>query len=111
MHIGKADSVKFAGSSHQTDGILNYIHTDVWGPTQNPSLRGKRYFVTFVDDFSRRSWVYSMHHKHKVLEVFKDWKKMIENQTNRKIKFLRSDNGGEYTSDAFKKFCQSEGIV
>ena len=49
--------------------------------------------------------MYSMHHKHEVLEVFKDWKKMIKNQTSKKIKFLRSDNGDEYTSDAFKKFC------
>ena len=80
--LGKQTRVKFIESLHQTGGILDYIHTDVWGPTQNLSLRGKRYFVTFVDDFSKRSWVYSMHHKHEVLEVFKDWKKMIENQTS-----------------------------
>ena len=53
--LEKQTRMKFAGSSHQIDGILDYIHTDVWGPTQIPSLGGKRYFVTFVDDFSRRS--------------------------------------------------------
>ena len=52
--LGKQTCVKFVGSSHQTDGILDYIHTDVWGPTQNPSLGGKRYFVTFVNDFTIR---------------------------------------------------------
>ena len=83
---------------------------DVWGPTQNPSLGGKRWFVTFVDDFSRRSWVILCTTKHEVLEVFKDWKK-IKNQISRKIKLLRFDNGDEYMSDAFKKFYQSKGIV
>ena len=70
--LGKQTHVKFAGSLHQTDDILDYIHTDVWGPTQNPSLGEKRYFVTFVDDLSKRFLVYFMDHKHEALEVFKD---------------------------------------
>ena len=48
--LGKQTRVKFVGSLHQTDDILDYIHTDIWGPTQNPSMGGKRYFVTFVDE-------------------------------------------------------------
>ena len=43
--------------------------------------------------------------------MFLKWKKMVENQTGRKIKVLRSDNGGEYTSDPFKEYCQDEGFV
>lgn len=52
-----------------------------------------------------------MNHKDEVLSVFLNWKKMVENQTGRKIKVLRTDNGGEYTSDPFHKACREEGIV
>ena len=57
------------------------------------SLGGKHYFVPFVDDFSRRVLVYTLKSKDEVFETFLVWKKMVENQTGRKIKVLRSDNG------------------
>ena len=75
------------------------------------SLGGKHYYVTFVDDFSRRVWVYTMKTKDEVLDIFLTWKKMAENQTGRKIKCLRTDNGGEYRSDPFMKICADEGIL
>ncbi|KAG8479661.1 hypothetical protein CXB51_029443 [Gossypium anomalum] len=84
---------------------------DVWGPSKTPRLGGKHYFVTFVDDFSRRVWVYTMRTKDEVLGVFLKWKTMIENQTSKKIKRLRTDNGGEYKSDLFFDVCQEYGIV
>ncbi|KAH9706494.1 hypothetical protein KPL70_012223 [Citrus sinensis] len=58
----------------------------------------------------RRVWVYTMRAKDEVLEIFVKWKKLVETQTGRKIKVLRSDNGGEYTSDPFLQVCQNEGI-
>ena len=94
--MGKQTSVKFGTTIHNTEGILDYIHIDVWGLTKTASLGGKHYFVTFVDDFSRRVWVYMMKSKDEVFETFLVWKKMVENQTRRKIKVLRSDNGTEY---------------
>ncbi|KAM5552956.1 hypothetical protein ABKV19_025277 [Rosa sericea] len=109
--LGKQTRVKFGTAVHQTKGALDYVHTDVWGPTKTAFLGGKHYYVSFVDDFSRRVWVYTMKHKDEVLDIFVKWKKMIETQTGRKIKRLRSDNGGEYKSDPFLKLCQDEGIV
>ena len=97
--LGKQKRVKFGTAIHKTEGILDYIHTDVWGPTKTASLGGKHYFVTFVDDFSRRVWVYTLRSKDEVFETFLIWKKMVENQTGRKIKVLRSDNGTEYRND------------
>ena len=108
--LGKKKRVKFGTAIHNTEGILDYIHTDVWGPTKTASLGGKHYFVTFVDDFSRRVWVYTLKSKDEVLETFLVWKKMVENQTGRKIKVLRSDNGTEYRNDQFSYFCKKEGI-
>ncbi|KAE8707872.1 hypothetical protein F3Y22_tig00110372pilonHSYRG00231 [Hibiscus syriacus] len=63
------------------------------------------------DDFSRRVWVYPMKSKDEVLQIFLKWKNMIENQTGRKIKRLRTDNGGEYKSDPFFDVCHEYGIV
>jgi len=102
--------VKFGTVIHRTKRILNYVHTDVWGPSKNASLRGKHYFVFFVDDYSRRNWMYTMSHKSEVLEIFVEWRRKIELQTGRKIKILRSDNGGEYKSDPFLQLCRDEGI-
>ena len=49
--------------------------------------------------------------KHEVLDIFIEWKKCMELQTGRRIKVLRSDNGGAYTSDPFLQLCRDEGIV
>jgi len=64
------------------------------------SIEGNHYFVSFIDDYSRRCWIYTMKHKGEVLELFVEWKNMEKN-TGRKIKVLHSDNRGEYTSDLF----------
>ena len=108
--LGKQERVKFGTAIHNTEGILDYIHTNIWGPTKMASLGGKHYFVTFVDDFSRRVLVYTLKSKDEVFETFLVWKKMVENQTGRKIKVLRSDNGTEYRNDQFSYFCKKEGI-
>ena len=108
--LGKQKRVKFGTAIHNTEGILDYIHTYVWGPTKTASLGGKHYFVTFVDDFSRRVWVYTLKSKDEVFETFLVWKKMVENQTGRKIKVLRSNNGTKYRNDQFSIFFKKEGI-
>ncbi|KAH9779930.1 Integrase catalytic domain-containing protein [Citrus sinensis] len=99
--VGKKTRVRFGTTNHDTREILEYVHSDVWGPTKTASIGGSHYFVTFVDDFSRRVWVYTMRAKDEVLEIFVKWMKLVETQTGRTIKVLRSDNGNEYTSDLF----------
>ncbi|CAL8118972.1 unnamed protein product [Prunus armeniaca] len=98
--LGKQRKVSFTSSS-----------ADVWGPAPTKSNGGARYFVTFMDDFSRKVWVYFMKQKSEVFAKFKEWKTETENQTGRKIKYLRSDNGGEYTSNEFTNYCKQEGIT
>ncbi|KAH9660217.1 hypothetical protein KPL70_024138 [Citrus sinensis] len=108
--VGKKTRVKFSTANHDTREILEYVHSDVWGPTKTASIGGSHYFVIFVYDFFKRVWVYTMRAKDEVLEIFVKWKKLVETQTGRKIKVLRSDNVGEYTSDPFLQVCQNEGI-
>ncbi|KAE8671810.1 ABC transporter B family member 7 [Hibiscus syriacus] len=81
------------------------------GPSKTTSLGGTHYYVTFVDDFSRRVWVYTKKTKDEVLGFFLKRKKMVKTQTDRKIKRLCTDNGGEYKNDPFLKVCEKEGIV
>ncbi|KAE8692022.1 hypothetical protein F3Y22_tig00110863pilonHSYRG00024 [Hibiscus syriacus] len=108
--LGKQTKVCFKTAKHTTQGILDYVHSDVWGPSTTSSLGGSRYYVTFIDDFSRKVWVYFLKQKSEVFEKFKLWKGEVENQTGRKIKCLRSDNGTEYTDSQFLHFCKEHGI-
>ena len=85
--------MRFGTVTHCTEGILDYVHTKVCGPTKTASIGGNHYFVSFIDVYSRRCWVYTMKHKGEVLELFVEWKKNVEKSKGRKIKVLRSDNG------------------
>ena len=89
---------------------LELAHTDVWGIDQVSSLSGSHYYVTFIDDVTRKVWVYFLRHKFDVFQTFKKWKCLVENETGKKLKCLRSDNGGEYCSDEFEDYYFTNGI-
>lgn len=86
------------------------IHSDVWGPCEVYSVSGHRWFVTFIDDFSRYTWLYLLKRKSDVFSVFKDLCALIHNQFGATIKTLRSDNGTEYINMEFGQFLASHGI-
>nr|ABA97637.1 retrotransposon protein, putative, Ty1-copia subclass [Oryza sativa Japonica Group] len=109
--FGKHKRVKFNTSVHRTKGILDYVHADLWGPSRKPSLGGARYMLTIIDDYSRKVWPYFLKHKDDTFAAFKEWKVMIERQTEKEVKVLRTDNAGEFCSDAFDDYCRKEGIV
>ena len=75
------------------------------------SLNGSRYFIIFIDDFSRMCWVYFMKQKSEVAAVFKDFKAMVENQAQISIKVIRSDNGTKYTAQKFEVLCKNSGVI
>jgi transposase InsO family protein len=75
-----------------------------------PSLGNFAYYVLFIDDYSRKTWVYFLKAKDEVFNKFQELKALVENISERKIKVLRYDNGGEYTSKEFKYFCREVGI-
>jgi hypothetical protein len=109
--LGKQKRVAFSTTIHRTKGTLDYIHSDLWGPSQVTSKGGAQYMVTFIDDFSRKVWVYFLKAKNEVFATFKQWKCMIEKQTCKQIKRLRTDNGLELCSGEFNAFCDGQGIV
>ncbi|KAK1613767.1 hypothetical protein QYE76_019284 [Lolium multiflorum] len=91
--------------------LLEIIHTDVCGPMSVASHGGYRYVLTFTDDLSRYGYIYFMKHKSETFEKFKEFQSEVENQRNKKIKFLRSDRGGEYLSYEFGMHLKKCGIL
>ena len=63
--------------------------------------------LTIIDDYSRKVWTYFLKHKNDVFATFRDWKTMIEKQTDKHVKYLRTDNGLEFCSAEFNAFCTS----
>jgi transposase InsO family protein len=82
----------------------------VCGPISYSSLTSNLYYVSFVDDSSHKIWIYFMNNKDVVFFKFKEVKALAENQIGKKIKVLRSNNGGEYTSKYFDVFCREPWI-
>ena len=87
------------------------IHTDVCGPMSVDARGRYRYFLTFTDDLRIHGYIYLMKHKSKTFEKFKEFQSEVENHRNKKIKFLRSDHGGEYLSYEFGLHLKQCGIV
>ena len=95
----------------RTTDILELVHSDVCGPISTASYGGAKYFVTFIDNYSRICSVYFMHTKDEVFSKFKEYEVEVTNQTDKRIKVLRTDNGGEYTSKQFEDYLKMKGIV
>lgn len=109
---GKMTRLPFPKRDHErSTEVLNIIYSDVFGPVQIESNGGARYFVTFIDDFSRYCQVYFLAHKNEVFEKFQEFKNEVEKSTGKKIKYLQSDNEvSEYCNRNFDKYLKEHGI-
>ncbi|PKU59088.1 Retrovirus-related Pol polyprotein from transposon TNT 1-94 [Dendrobium catenatum] len=113
------DSCKMAKSHRLPTSIsqtithlpLYLIHFDVWGPVQTGSNQGYFYYVSFIDDFSKFTWVYPLIHKSYVFAKFLEFQHYAEHQFSQRIHILRTDNGGEYINNKFKTLCNHHGII
>jgi len=94
--LSKHHHVSFSPSINKSDAHFVLVHTVVWGPSRMVSLSGYQWFVSFIDYFSRTTWVYLLKNKSDVFSVFQIFYKMVHTQFNTTIKILRSDNGGDY---------------
>ena len=83
---------------------LELRHIDVWGPDEVQSLNDSHYYVTLIDNATRKTQVYCIRHKSGVFSTFKNQKHLVENQTWKKLKFLIFQNGGEYCSKEFDSY-------
>ena len=105
-------------NANRSSNILEIIHTDICCPDMD--MLGKKYFITFIDDYSRYMYVYLLHNRYEALDAFKVFKAEVENQCGKQIQIVRFDRGGEcygryiengQAPSPFAKFFQEHGIV
>jgi len=97
-------------SNWRASQLLQLIHSDICGPINPTSNGNKRYILTFIDDLSRKVWVYFLFEKSETSDAFKKFKALVEKQVGVPIQILRTDRGGEYLSKEFIEFCNELGI-
>ena len=109
--LGKQPILPFNTSETVSTDIFDLIHSDVWRPSSISSIGGSRYFIVFVDNYSRYSWIFHMKHHSELLQVYSNFAKMIETQFSKHIKKFRSDNALEYTQYDFQVVLHSYSTV
>ncbi|XP_071719575.1 uncharacterized protein [Rutidosis leptorrhynchoides] len=107
---GKSHRLPYKKSTNRKQGLLDLIHTDLMGPTRTPSYSGHCYIMVLIDDHSRFTWVKLLKEKREALSKFIEFKEAVESKFERKVKALRSDNGGEFMSNDFFTYCKTNSI-
>ena len=87
------------------------IHSDVWGPSRVKNITGTRWFVSFIDDYTRLTWIFLMKEKSEVSQIFQNFNSMIQTQFQTKIEVLKTDNAKEYFKSILGSYLLSHGIV
>ena len=100
----------FEQSRRCTTGPLELVHSNVCGKMEEKSRGGAEYFLTFVDHHTRYALVYPLQTKDQVFGHFVQWKALVEKSIGKKLKTLRTDNGGEFTSTQFEEFLKTEEL-
>ena len=108
--FGKASKLSFPKSTYTASAPLEYVHSDLWGPAQVDTIGGMKYFISFIDHFSRKVWITLLKSKSDAFSAFKNWKVMVESQSSNKLKCFKTDNGLEFCNADFDSFCANNGI-
>jgi hypothetical protein len=108
--LAKSHRIPYLPSLNKSSIPFAAIHSDVWGPTKIPSISKARYFVTFIDECTRMTWVSLLTNKSDVYQAFQEFHNMVSTQNQTQIRVLQSDNGAEYVNAFFDKFLRHLGI-
>jgi Integrase core domain/GAG-pre-integrase domain len=109
--FAKHIKLPFCDSKTKSSEPLELVHSDVWGPAPVSSYNDYRYFMIFIDDYSRTTWLYLMKNKSEVFSHFQTFLNLVETQFNKKIKILRTDNGTEFINQNFSNYLKQKGIL
>ncbi|GBN60008.1 Retrovirus-related Pol polyprotein from transposon TNT 1-94 [Araneus ventricosus] len=93
-----------------TKSVLDKVHMDLWGPAPVNSLGGSKYFLSIIDDFSRKIDVFTLKSKSEVFSIFKEYLSRVQRELGRKLKSVRTDNGLEFCHKDFETFLRDLGI-
>ena len=106
--LAKHTKLPFCNSNSKSNEIFELVHSDVWGPAPVNYYNDFRYYVIFIDDFSRTTWIYLMKNKSEVFSHFQTFVNFVETQFNKKIKTFRTDNGTEFVNQNFSNFIKQK---
>jgi hypothetical protein len=109
--FGKQTKLPFNNSDSFSSTPFDLVHSDIWGLTPFTTEGGSRYFVIFVDDYSKFTWIYMLKHHSDLVPIFQTFHKMIQTQFSHTIKIFRSNNAQEYNDKSFLYILDSNGIL
>jgi len=101
----------FLPSTNKSSKPFDLAHSDVWGPAPISNTFGAKWFVFFIDDCTRVTWIFLMKDKSEVFQLFVNFYRIIQTQFGSPIKKLRSDNGREYVNQNLSNFLKDNGVV
>ncbi|CAL9012439.1 unnamed protein product [Prunus brigantina] len=108
--LAKSHRTVFPLSDSKAAKPFDLVHSDVWGPARITS-NGFRWFVTFIDDCTRLTWVFLLKNKHDVASILPEFYTMVSTQFHAQVKVFRTDNGGEYVNNSLASFFRAQGII
>ena len=108
--LGKAKRANFGIGLHATGRPFEYVHFDLWDPARTMTHGGCSYFLSIIDDYSGRVWIFVLKNKSDTFGKFKEWYTQIQTQMETNVKCLRTNNGLEFVSEKFNEFCRKLGI-
>ena len=94
--MAKQPALSFNKSDSFSHASFKLIHSDIWGPSPTATVRKSKYYVIFVDDFSRYIWIYLMHNRSELAQIDYTFAQMISTQFSKSIKVFCTDNAMEY---------------
>jgi len=106
----KMTNVPFENNRTKSKDVNEIIHTDLNGPHHITGYKGEKYFLTFIDDYSKCARIYCLKHKSETAEIFKSHVNFVENQIGKPVKRLQCDKGTEYINQEISNFAKEKGI-
>ena len=102
--FSKNHRISYPLGNKRSEIPFSLIHTDVWGPLQVPCHLGAKWFISFIDDCIRTTWIYLLKEKTNTSLTLKQFHQMIRTQFNAKLQIVRLDNGREYLNQCFQNW-------
>jgi hypothetical protein len=109
--LAKQPVLFFNNSDSFSHASFDLIHSDIWGPSPTSTIGGSKYFVIFVDDFSRYTWIYLMHNCSELAQIYRTFAQMISTQFSKTIKIFCTNNAMEYRDSQFLDFIYTQGTI